>query len=652
MLRIVCLLLLLFPGFARVAWGDTLPREAVINFAAADGITSELPTGGQGFTALPGLQEPGGSPEFLSPEKAFLLTMSFKDARTLVAHFKPAEGYYLYKDRIAFAVESPLGAGIAKVNLPGGEIKDDPNFGRTEVYHRPFDVMIRLGEPGGSEKLRLRASYQGCSEKGLCYQPITKKFDLLLTSAGRTDGAVPPSMEPRPLTAVAAGVVSPTEAPPVFSQSDESRIATLFQGGSFWLIVASFLGAGLLLALTPCVFPMIPILSGIIVGQGGHVTKTRGFILSLAYVLGMAITYALAGVAAGLSGTMLSAALQNPWVLGGFAAVFVLLALSMFGLYELQMPSFIQSKVTDTSNRIAGGRVTGVFLMGALSAVVVGPCVAAPLAGALLYIGKTHNVVLGGSALFAMALGMGVPLLFIGLSAGALLPKAGAWMQSVKNFFGVLLLGVAIWLISPVIPALAHMLSWAVLLIVSAIYLHALDPLPAGASGFKKLWKGAGVIAFLMGAALVAGALSGSRDILQPLAGFRAGDAVAASPAPGGFARVKTAKDLDERIRSASGRPVMLDFYADWCVSCKEMERFSFNDAKVQARLKNFVTLQADVTANTEADTALLKRFDLFGPPGIIFFDAQGEEIRDRRVIGYQPPEKFAAVLDTVLSQR
>jgi thiol:disulfide interchange protein DsbD len=395
---------------------------------------------------------------------------------------------------------------------------------------------------------------------------------------------------------------------------------------------------------------MIPILSGIIAGQGQHMTRMKGFILALVYVLGMALTYAVAGVFAGLSGAMLSAALQTPWVLGTFAFIFVLLSLSMFGFYELQLPASLQTRLAETSNRLGGGHYAGVFIMGVLSAVIVGPCVAAPLAGALLYISQTRDVVLGGSALFAMAVGMGLPLLLVGASAGELLPRAGAWMDAVKRFFGVLLLGVAIYLISPVIPAVVHMLLWAALLIVSAIYLHAVDPLPPGASGYKKLWKGVGVIALLLGVALLVGALSGGRDVLQPLNGLRpagAGTVARAEHLP--FQRVKSLAELEARVQGASGRYVMLDFYADWCVSCKEMERFTFSDSRVRGKLAGVLLLQADVTANSPDDAALLKRFGLFGPPGILFFDRQGNEIQGVRVIGFQSAERFLQTLNTVI---
>jgi thiol:disulfide interchange protein DsbD len=361
----------------------------------------------------------------------------------------------------------------------------------------------------------------------------------------------------------------------------------------------------------------------------------------------MAITYAIAGVVAALSGVLISAALQNPWVLGGFALVFVLLALSMFGFYELQMPNFIQSRFTEKANRVKGGNLAGVFVMGVLSAVIVGPCVAAPLAGALLYIGQTRDVWLGGAALYAMALGMGVPLLVVGVAGGALLPRAGAWMNGVKAFFGVMLLAVAIWLVSPVIPAAASMLLWATLLIVSAMYLSAIDPLPPNASGFRRFWKGVGVIALLVGAALLIGLLAGSRDVLQPLAGLRA--AVPGAAAAGthlAFEKVP-ASAFESRLAAARGKPVMVDFYADWCVSCKELERFTFSDPRVVARLSGVTLIQVDVTANDAADKALLKRFRLFGPPGVIFLDAQGVE--RGRVVGYEPPEKFLQSIDKFL---
>jgi thiol:disulfide interchange protein DsbD len=471
----------------------------------------------------------------------------------------------------------------------------------------------------------------------LCYPPINKTINLTLPVVMPRSATAPPDITIKPLPPALRefGITSPQ--PQV--DNENSQIAKLFKQGSFWLIVSFFFGAGLLLAFTPCMFPMVPILSGIIVGRGHKITHAHGFILSLAYVLGMALTYAIVGVAAGLSGTLLSNALQTPWVLGGFAAIFVVLSLSMFGFYELQLPTSLQSKLSDTSNKLHGGHLSGVFVMGALSAIIVGPCVAAPLAGALLYIGQTHDALLGGSALFSMALGMGIPLLLIGASAGTLLPKAGAWMEAVKQFFGVLLLALAIWIIQPLLPTSVQMLLWAALLIFSAIYLRALDALPHNANGWHKLLKGLGLFALLFGAAYLIGALSGAPDILRPLGNI--GHAEAQVPTTLQFSRIKNVMELDQRITQARGRTVMLDFYADWCVSCKEMERFTFSDTKIQSKLKNILLLQADVTANTEDDKALLQRFGLFGPPAILLFDKQGSEMSDYRITGFQDPAQF-----------
>jgi thiol:disulfide interchange protein DsbD len=425
----------------------------------------------------------------------------------------------------------------------------------------------------------------------------------------------------------------------------DSQIADLFATGNFWLIISFFFGAGLLLALTPCIFPMIPILSGIIVGQGHKITQKHAFILSLAYVLGMAITYAIAGVVAGLSGDLISNAMQTPAVLGSFAAIFVVLSLAMFGFYDLQLPTALQSRLSSTSNQLRGGHISSVFVMGALSAIIMGPCVAAPLAAALLYIGKTHDALLGGTALFTLALGMGAPLLLIGTSAGALLPKAGAWMEAVKRFFGVLMLALAIWIVQPLLPISVQMLLWATLLIISSTYLHVLDVQPHHTTGWHKLQKGLGLFILLLGIAYLIGALSGSKDILRPLSGFAV--AQAATPTHS-FKRIKTAAELEQHIAQSKGQIVMLDFYADWCVSCKEMERNTFSEAAVQNRLTTATLLQLDMTNNTTDDKALLKRFGLYGPPAILFFDKQGKESSDFRVVGYQDAEQFSQTLQKV----
>jgi thiol:disulfide interchange protein DsbD len=636
-----------------------LKQTAQLVLAAANNSAGASAVDGSGgvMAKLRALTNSNAADDFLPVEQAFKVSVRAQDAKTLVADFEPAQSYYLYRDKIKFSLPKNPGVTIAEVVLPRGELKSDPNFGDTEVFHRAFQARIRLDRADpGARQVALEAGYQGCAEKGLCYPPTKKTFELTLASLS-SDSRVATRKPAEPSTSAvvttpdAARAQTPPAAAPAPEQNDSSKIAAIFRTGNFIVIVASFFGFGVLLSFTPCVLPMVPILSGIIVGQGHKVTRGHAFSLSLFYVLGMAITYAAAGVAAGLSGTLLSNALQNPWVLGGFACVFIVLALSMFGFYELQLPTALQSKLSDVSNRAKGGTGWSVFVMGVLSALIVGPCVAAPLAGALLYIGKSRDVLLGGSALFAMALGMGVPLMAVGLSAGSLLPKVGAWMQTVKNLFGVLLLGLAIWIVSPVIPAAVHLLLWAALLIISAIYLHAIDPLPNNASGFRKLWKGVGLIALLLGVALLIGALSGGRDVLQPLSGFRGAGAASQLEAAGvQFQRVRSLSELNQRIAQAGGRPVMLDFYADWCVSCKEMERFTFSDPKVRERLAKMVLLQADVTASTGEDEELLKRFGLYGPPGILFFGVGGEEIEAVRVIGFQPAERFVGSLDTVLS--
>lgn len=561
--------------------------------------------------------------EFLDPAVAFKPSVRALDGQTIEVRYEIAKGYYLYRHAFRVVLDGD-GATLGELQIPKGKEKDDDNFGKVEVYYKQVAIRVPVERNvSGVLPLQLKVTAQGCADAGVCYPPQTQKLTLDLP-----DPATTPSV-----SAAAAG------------EGDESgQIASALKNSGFWANLAFFFLAGLGLSLTPCVFPMIPILSGIIAGQGHKVTRGRGFALSMAYVLGMAVTYSAAGVAAGLTGTLLAAALQSPWVLGTFALVFVVLSFSMFGFYELQLPTSLQSKLSDEAGHLQGGRGIGVFLMGALSALIVGPCVAAPLAGALLYIGQTGDAVFGGAALFMMALGMGVPLIVVGLSAGTLLPKTGPWMEAVKKGFGVLLLATAVWLVSPVIPAVVQMLAWAALLIIPAIFLHAIDPLPANARGWQRFWKGIGIVMLLTGAALLIGALAGGRDPLQPLAGLR-GAAQAAEVKKLAFEPVRSVAELDAKL-AAAGRPVMLDFYADWCVSCKEMERFTFSDAAVQARLAGFTLLKADVTANSADDKALLARFGLFGPPGIIFFDKTGQEIKAVRVVGYQEAAVFLQALD------
>ena len=565
----------------------------------------------------------GGADSLLEPEKAFRFSARPLDASTVEVTFAIAKGYYMYRERMKFAAEGNPSVRLGAAELPRGILHKDEFFGEMQIYRNQVRIRLPVQGEGAFD---LKVTSQGCADVGVCYVPMESIAPIQLAAAGAAER---PGMNEAPRQ---------VDAVPRFSIfASDLDIARLFEG-NFALVLGGFFVFGLLLTFTPCVLPMIPILSGIIAGEGKSIDKPRALALSVSYVLGMAVAYAAAGVAAAFSGSLLAAALQNAWVLGAFALVFVALALSMFGFYELQLPGFLHHRLHSAHQRLRGGQIASVAAMGLLSAVIVSPCVAAPLAGALLYISQTRDVLLGGGALFAMALGMGVPLIVVGVSEGALLPRAGAWMNAVRRFFGVLLLAVAIWVISPVLPPAAVMLAWAALLIGSALFLRAIDPLPASASGWLRLWKAFGVIVLVFGVALVVGALSGSRDPLRPLAALTQGAVPVSTPLP--WQRVASLGELAEKLKSP-GRPVMLDFYADWCVSCKEMEAFTFSDPKVRAQLDQMLLLQADVTAHNEQDRALLKRFSLFGPPGIIFFDAQGQEIKGLRVIGYQNAERF-----------
>lgn len=551
--------------------------------------------------------------DLLEPEKAFALSARALDAATVEVSFAIAEGYYLYRERFQFAAESGS-VKLGKAQFPAGEMHEDRFFGKAEIYRK--EVRIRVPVVSGGDSGRLLVTSQGCADAGVCYAPQEQSVAVQLAAA----------------PAAAVGIV------------DETNFNAVMRSGRLWAVMAAFLGAGVLLAFTPCVLPMIPILSGIIVGEGAGVTRARAFALSAAYVLGMALAYTAIGIGAGLSGSLLSSALQNAWVLGGFAAIFVALAASMFGLYDLSLPQALQQRLHRTHQGLKGGRVASVAAMGALSAAVVSPCVAAPLAGALLYISQTGDSLLGGTALFSMALGMGIPLLVVGTSQGALLPRTGRWMTSVKGFFGVLLLALAIWIVTPVVPTPVQMLLWASLLVGCGVFLRAIDPLPHDATAPSRLGKALGILALIAGAAQAIGALSGGRDPLRPLG---AAEAVSGRAPAVRFERVRSLAELETRLKTANA-PVMLDFYAEWCVSCKEMERFTFSDSEVQARLSRMLLLQADVTANSADDKALLKRFSLFGPPGIVFYDRLGREIADMRVVGYEPPQKFLKSLDVV----
>ena len=594
-------------------------------------------SGGNAFSALKKFGSSLGlgknDDPFLEVDQAFAYSSDVLDGNTLVARWKVAEGYYLYREKFNFEIRDASGISLGTVTWPKGQMKNDENFGNMEVFHDNIEVKLPLVRTNlNPANITLVAKYQGCAEAGFCYPPQERALPISLPAgAAMITANVGPSSGPAPIV------------------SEQDQIAATLAGDNTLLVLLSFFGFGLLLAFTPCVFPMIPILSSIIVGQGEGLTTRRAFTLSLVYVLAMAAAYTGAGVIAGLFGSNVQAMFQNPWVLSSFAAVFLLLSLSMFGFYELQMPSFLQSKITELSNKQKGGTLSGVAVMGFLSALIVGPCVAAPLAGALIYIGQTGDAVLGGAALFMLSMGMGAPLLAIGTSAGKILPRAGSWMDTIKSVFGVLMIAVAIWMLERIIPAGISLFLWAALLIVSAIYLGAFEPYGVDANGWRKLWKGLGLIMFTYGVLLVIGSASGARDVLQPLhmlaavTGQSGNATAAADTAHLKFKRIKGNAELDREIAAAAAqnKTVMLDFYADWCISCKELEKFTFSNSEVQKALAGSVLLQADVTANDDADKALLKRFGLIGPPSILFFAADGQERRPYRLVGFIKAKEF-----------
>ncbi|PLQ01105.1 thiol:disulfide interchange protein [Cupriavidus pauculus] len=589
--------------------------------------------------------------DFLPPDQAFKFAARQIDPQTIEVRFDVADGYYLYRERFAFAAQ-PAGVKLGTPAMPQGKVHFDETFGKDmETYRGAVVVKVPVEQAPADGRWTLVVTSQGCADKGLCYPPMETMYKVGGSALGNifADRSAPARSTPAAPQADRPANETPQVPAVRGSQIDENdRIAGALASRNLPLIGALFFGLGLLLTFTPCVLPMVPILSSIVVGE--HVTRGRAFVVSLAYVLGMAVVYTAVGVAAGLAGEGLAAALQTPWVLGVFAALLIALSLSMFGLYELQLPQRWQTRLTASSNRRQGGQVVGAAAMGAISALIVGPCVTAPLAGALAYIAQTGDAFVGGAALLTMALGMGVPLLLVGVGAGNLLPRAGKWMEATKRFFGFLLLGVAIWMVTPVLPAWVVMLAWAALLIVAAVYLGAFDSLGPDPRGLLRLGKGLGLLAALAGAIQIVGVASGGRDPLQPLSHL--GNLAGSPSQPAAreavrFERVRSVAELDARVAqaAAAGRPVLLDFYADWCVSCKEMEKLTFPDAKVKARLANVVLLQADVTANNADDKGLLKRFGLFGPPGIILFGPDGRE-RPVRVIGYQSANRFLDSLE------
>ena len=580
-----------------------------------------------------------GSDEILNPDVAFTYEARVSNPNLINLQWQVEDGYYLYRDKFKFSVsEGKAQIDQSQLKLPAGKVKQDPAFGEVEINTGEFLIDLPLQRSSKEQSATtLEIHYQGCKDESVCYPPITKFLSLTL-----------PSIIASAEAASTQSRVSTTDAPVILSAQD--AITAKLKDGSILLNIIAFFGFGLLLSLTPCVFPMIPILSGIIVGQGAKITTAKAFLLSLFYVLAMALTYAVLGVIAGSFHFNLQAAFQNVWVISLFSLVFVALALSMFGFYEFQLPSAIQSRLTSASNNQRGGTLQGAALMGALSAIIVGPCVAPPLAGALLYISQTGNALLGGLALFAMGLGFGVPLLLIGSSAGSLLPKAGNWMDTIKQVFGVIMLGVAIWFMERVIADEIALLLWAALMIISSVYMGALDKLNNEA-GWTKLRKGLGIILLVYGVILIIGAASGGNNVYKPLQGLSMmSNSAESTHSQFEFKSIKSIGDLNREIEMASQQEkiIMLDFYADWCVVCKEMESYTFSDEKVSTLMKEFILLQADVTKNDEQDRELLKEFELYGPPAILFFGVDGLERISHRVVGFVKANEFTHHLNEV----
>ena len=605
-----------------------------------------------------GNRELTGRSDPLPPEQAFRVETIALGPGELLARFTVLADYYLYRDSIEFeteAVDDGERIEVTGVELPPAVAVTDEYFGDTYAYYGEIEIPIQLARPAGPARdLALAVRFQGCQAGGICYPPMARTVTVDLPQADtRIEAPTPAGQPSTPDEATddaqagfspAAGDAAAGDGIP---ESDQDRMARLITEQPMALTLALFVLLGIGLAFTPCVFPMIPILSGIIAGEGENITRGKAFALSLAYVLAMALTYTALGIIAALAGYNVQAAFQNPWVLSTFALIFVLLALAMFGFYNLQLPSAWQAKLTEVSNRQSGGNLVGAAIMGFLSAIIVGPCVTAPLIGILIFISQTGDAVLGGSVLFALSIGMGLPLLAIGVGLGHWLPRAGGWMESVKAVFGVGLLALAIWMLERILPGGVTMLLWGALAISSGVYLGGLTRLDTGAGGWQKLWQALGVMLLVLGIMQFVGAAAGGKDWLRPLQPFSGGG----GPAAQAVARPEFTEvdDLEQLTRAveAAGRPVFLDFYADWCVDCKRMERSTFPDPAVARKMGEFDLLKIDMTDFSDRHQRVLNEFGLHGPPAYLFFSG-GDELDRYRMFGFMPPDEFIAHLERV----
>jgi len=565
--------------------------------------------------------------QFLPVDQAFVLSATDDGGEQVRLDWQVAPGYYLYRHRVSAKTATP-GFTLGEIAMPPGKKKTDEFFGDVEVYYDALNATVPVTRPAVASSFEIAVSYQGCADAGLCYPPVTKTLAIEL----------PPP-----------GTPSSTDAPVMVSEQD--RLSNLIANRSLLVVMATFFGFGLLLAFTPCVLPMIPILSGIIAGQGEAATPRRSFMLSVVYVLGMALTYTVAGAAFAAAGQQAQAFFQQPWIIILFAALFVVLALAMFGLFDLKIPAALETRLAGVSGRQKSGSFVGTAIMGALSALVVTACVAPPMVAALAVIGQTGDVLRGALALFAMAIGMGSPLLLVGVAGGRFLPHAGVWMTTVKTLFGVLFLAVAVWMLERVLPGSLTLALWALLVIVGGYYFGGFGRTAAGGDSWRLVARGLGLAAIFWGLIMMVGAAAGGHDPLQPLRGAAlpglAGEAAARSAEPLPFRMVTSIEELDRELATAkaAGQPVMLDFYADWCVSCKEMEKYTFSVPDVQKDLSGFVLLKADVTANSDADQALFRRFGVYGPPTTAFFGVHGRECRAFRLVGFVGADDFRSHL-------
>jgi len=584
--------------------------------------------------------------KFLMPDEAFMPSAKLVNGDSVEASMKLGEKIYVYKEKFTFTLKGETALNIADVVVKNVAEDHEGEM----VYMDDVEAKVTFSKQDGAaanEKVILVMHYQGCSEAGLCYEPSTKEFVFDITTASLPRTSQISTDVKKDVALVDEGVANDE-----FGASETDEIVAALKGGSVLTILAVFFGIGVVLSLTPCIFPMIPILSSIIVSQGEDISAKRGFMLSLVYVLAMAFAYSIAGVLAGVFGENLQVLLQNEWAIGGFSLVFIALALSMFGFYEIGLPASWQSKLSSASDSASSkGGFVGVAIMGFLSALIVGPCVAPGLAGALIYIGQTGDALLGGAALFIMSIGMGLPLLLIGAGAGKFMPRPGGWMDTLTHVFGAIMLAIAIWMLSRILPDTVTMVLWAVFFMFSAVYMGALEPLEAGKRGWNALVKAMGVLFMIYGALLFSGALSGSTSMFTPLDQFTnktttvVQGITTAQTSKTEFKIIHSSAELDAILEANRDKTVMLDFAAEWCSSCKEMEHITFADAGVKAKMSEFVLVQADVTENSDDERALTKRFGLFGPPGILFFK-DANEIKNARIIGYQPPEKFLAHLN------